>query len=163
MKTFLHIIFGFIVGCVMVACIFLLLKEKNIPADTVENQFTTDQSKEFSTVAVPALTDRFEFTTAKDPENPFFFEKRTYLYTGKEGSYVDSASGDTVTGKILFDVKNSKNIIVNRRELMGEDFWASIVPEGKKLEINAIYGDIPGDGDIMYRQNIYIVTGIREL
>jgi hypothetical protein len=76
---------------------------------------------------------------------------------------LDGASGSSVTGKILFDTKNNKNITVPRRELMGEDFWGSNVPEGKRLEITAIYGDIPGDGDIMYRENIYIVTDIKEI
>jgi hypothetical protein len=163
MKTFLHIIIGFVIGCALIACVFLLLKEKPANTNELEDQNTAEQVIVTDAVTIPASVDRFEFTKSNDPSSVFFLEKRTYLYTGKEGSYVDPASESNVTGKILFDVKNNKNIVVPRRELMGEDFWGWKVPEGKRLEITAVYGDIPGDGDIMYRENIYIVTDIKEI
>jgi hypothetical protein len=162
MKTILHITCGFIAGATLIAGAFTLLSEKTILQNTSNTQFVTDESKELSTIITPVSNNRLEFTTIKD-NNPFLLEKRTYIYTGKEGSYVDGASGSLVTGKILFDVKNNKNITVPRRSLLGENFWSWTIPEGKKYEITAIYGDIPGDGDIISRENIYIVTDIKEI
>ncbi len=163
MKTFIHVLFGFIIGTILVSGIFLFSKDRIIPFDYMsKKQIVFDQAKELSTTINSESKDRLEFTTTKNTA-PFFLEKRIYLYTGKEDSYVDVSSDSVVKGKVLFDIKNNKSIIVTRKELMGEDFWGWTIPEGKKYEITAIYGDIPGDGDITSRENIYIVTDIKEM
>jgi hypothetical protein len=108
---------------------------------------------------------RLEIYNEKNVKTDFFFEPRILIFTGKNGGYVDGRTDAQISGKLFFDTTKNKLITITREQIHGVELLDFFSKEetNQSYKVYTIYGNIPGDGHVFDREEMYIFTGVELL